>query len=69
MKHGISVLIEQIDKIVADHPDWSSGLFSETYSLIDVNQIMGFPDMIFGKHSKLIRHEVVLRRGIVPLKL
>ena len=28
LKHGISVLIEQIDKIVADHPDWSSGLFS-----------------------------------------
>ena len=25
LKHGISVLIAQIDEIVANHPDWSSG--------------------------------------------
>ena len=29
LKHGISILIEQIDQIVLNHPDWNSGLFSK----------------------------------------
>ena len=31
LKHGISILIEQIDQIVLNHPDWNSGLFSEYF--------------------------------------
>ena len=32
LKHGISILIEQIDQIVLNHPDWNSGLFSEYFA-------------------------------------